>query len=318
MLGAALFCWALLPWASRLPGTLGWIASFYAVIAVPVAMFALVCCVGLVLKRCTQWAVVVVAISGVTIGVQIVRSSSLSLPTADHTSTTDTDLRVMVLNASPTLQDLRPLFDEIDRWNPDLVVFTEASAPLAREARRGSVLPIRYPFVAVQSPTTDLNGWILVLSKTELFDIDRSAAGMVAARVAIDEVRYSVVGFYAASPRTSKRWHAGNKVVDTVATFAQTEFDQGRAVVALGDLNATRASERERRIRSTDALGRAKPLLRARGSFPSGWPSLITIAIDDAWLSPDLEATTWTTLPSIGSDHRLILVDLRRRTPHQN
>lgn len=314
LLGAVAFFVLLLPLASHLPAPVGWLCDFAAVPRLPMAFLALPLAGKLLLDRHRTLGVALLIAAGLTIALFTARSADLHLPSPTRDRGGEFDLRVLVINASPTLQNIVPLLDTIDTWNPDVVALVEASAPLAREARRGTILPVTYPYDAIQSPETDVNGWIIILSKLPLHSIDRSSPGLVAAVLEHPLGEAGLVAFQAPSPRTPGRWVKGNAVAATVALIASDQSAMGRAVLAMGDLNGSRGGNRERLIRAGGTLKRAKPLLRPSGTFPAV-PAALAISIDDAWLGSGVRAVAWTVLPLVGSDHRPVLIDCRFTEP---
>lgn len=135
---------------------------------------------------------------------------------------------------------------------------------------------------------------------------------------------FGVIAVHPISPRTARRWAVGNLVTDTVVEVARQMRDRGLPVVVLADLNSTPTGWRSQRLYAAADLRRAKPLLEAGGTypdevpwglstraprvFPAIWP--ISIAIDDALISPEIEVLGWTIRARLASEHRPIRIDL--------
>lgn len=114
------------------------------------------------------------------------------------------------------------------------------------------------------------------------------------------------------SPRTRARWAIGNETVArTVPGMVGAAESLGLPLAVGADLNAGPAGSRARTARSA-GLSMAKPLMGGWwGSFPSGWAGPLRVQLDDVWVTPGFEVVAWSSQASEGSDHRIIIADLR-------
>lgn len=152
-----------------------------------------------------------------------------------------------------------------------------------------------------------------------------AAAYIIAGIVERPTGEFAVIAVHPRSPRTAERWRMGNQVVHAVGRLATRLAEQGQPVVVLTDLNSTPSGYRSHHLFWGARLSRAKPLLERAGTYPdevplglsvhakrvlpARWP--LSVAIDDALISPEIEVTGWRLGPKLPSEHRPILVELR-------
>jgi len=113
------------------------------------------------------------------------------------------------------------------------------------------------------------------------------------------------------SPRGAARWREGTerlgRRMDALGDLAARS---GMPVILGADLNASYAQHRARLVRGA-GFTPAKPLWPIRGgTFPRGSPALLRAAIDDLWVTPGVRAQSWSTVPSVGSDHKGVIARL--------
>lgn len=130
--------------------------------------------------------------------------------------------------------------------------------------------------------------------------------------------RFAVIGAHPRSPRTAERWRQGNEVVRALAGVVKRLRADGLPVIVMADLNSTPSGWRSRHLCAHADLRRAKPLLQFQGTYPAGglggasdlpWPA--SIAIDDAFVSPDIDVLSWRRADQIGSDHFAVYTSVR-------
>jgi endonuclease/exonuclease/phosphatase (EEP) superfamily protein YafD len=122
---------------------------------------------------------------------------------------------------------------------------------------------------------------------------------------------FTCVLVHPSSPRSPARWRDGNAHVRRlIDRDADRVAARGLPLIAAGDLNGSPTGARSRIAADGGGLRRAKPLLRAEGTWPawSVWPA--TIAIDDVLVSIDIEVFAWETRTVPGSDHEAVVVDM--------
>lgn len=171
----------------------------------------------------------------------------------------------------------------------------------------------RYPYLA-QNPKGEIwfAWWILSRWPMEDFPLTEDE-GAVAHPLAVVVHRpggdFGMVVLQADSPRTATRWIKGNLLTDMVGPIVKRMRERGLPVVLCADLNSGPAGYRARELRRA-GLGRGKPMGRANGTYPSGWPWPAQVAIDDVWGSGDVRVQGWRTIGPGGSDHMAVVADL--------
>jgi len=115
---------------------------------------------------------------------------------------------------------------------------------------------------------------------------------------------FAVMLVHPLSPRSAARWREGTKRLEHRLEAIDTLRSQTGMPVVLGaDLNASYAQHRARLVRDAGFMP-AKPVWPIRaGTFPSSAPWALRVALDDVWISPGVRASSWSTLPTVGSDH---------------
>ncbi|MEL6347607.1 MAG: endonuclease/exonuclease/phosphatase family protein [Myxococcota bacterium] len=120
----------------------------------------------------------------------------------------------------------------------------------------------------------------------------------------VDGIR--VFAVHTVPPISRARWEQRNRLLDAIRTRALN--GDSPAIVA-GDLNFSPSSPSWPAL--TEGLRRVQP-----GRIPWGtWPSRYGdagIAIDHVLLTEGLDATAMTMLPPVGSDHRGLVVEVRK------
>lgn len=215
-------------------------------------------------------------------------------------------LRALSLNIWFRNRDLTRLVDYLSRSGADVVVLQEISEDQGR--RLHSKLDV-YPYAYVNGASaTDA----VVLSRWPIRDAETvplSANGVSAIRATIDWHKQPIALVAAhlhwpIGPRTSARRDAE---LAGLAVLAQSE---ARPLVVLGDFNITPWSPHFRSF--LDASGLSDCAI-GHGLDPT-WPSQILplgIRIDHCFASPHWHALDARVGPTVGSDHRPMLVELQ-------
>lgn len=219
-------------------------------------------------------------------------------------------LRVVQMNALTP----NPHHDEVLRLvsDPaiDILSLIECPVKLSRSIRDDEVLTDLHRVVGARNPP--FTQWILLLSRWPLEAWETPAGltpGLVAAVVKSPAGPVGVVSLHAAAPWEPPRWRAGNTTIRGAALVASEMRHAGLPVMVVGDLNATPLSARTTWLREA-GLKRCKPLLAPTGTFPSGLPWPLQIAIDDAVVSEEIRVQEWKTFRIPGSDHLGLSMDL--------
>lgn len=232
-------------------------------------------------------------------------------------------VRVVSFNIGPESDAWETDLDRVLGWHADAVVLLEIPPELSRRVRRYGLLDGRGWGWAhrawvdgTTSPCFVLSPW--PMDRISVGGIEHAERDVLLMRVGAPGGPVAVGLAHPHSPRTRARWSAGN---ETVARTLPAMVDAARTAdlsLAVGaDLNAGPAGSRARTARAA-GLSMAKPLLNGwRGSFPAGWPGPARVQIDDVWVSGGVEVVAWSSVASAGSDHRIIVADLRVGPPAQ-
>ena len=168
-----------------------------------------------------------------------------------------------------------------------------------------------------------------VVSRWPLTRVDCTFVGPMADRFIAGVVerpggRFAIVAVHPRSPRSELRWNEGNQTVRALITLSRKLQNDGLPVVVLTDLNSSPTGWRSRAACDGGLLRRAKPLLYPDGTYPDVvplnirtgqtssigaiWP--LSIAIDDALISPGITVAAWTAQDRLRSEHRPVIIDL--------
>lgn len=261
-----------------------------------------------------RWGLVVVSVvSCVVHGIVLIERR------AARGTDQDDAMRVLVYNAH-TRNPGADALELILMSGADVVALTEPSAELLDLIRDSDRIHAEYPYLWL--PDRARGGFRLLMSRWPQAGSDGSGAWVAgASRTVIGPMRvaridrpdgvFMMVMAHPRSPRTWARWRAGNgdveQVADAVTDLARST---GLPVVLAADLNATPTGWRSRYLTRRTGLRRCKPLLTPVGTYPASLPWPVSVAIDDAWVSPGVRVASWKALGSGGSDHRAVVVDL--------
>lgn len=225
-------------------------------------------------------------------------------------------MRVLVFNSLASATDATDAVSLILQSNADAVALTEPSSALLDAVRQPGPLRDQYPHFSL--PDRARSGYTVVLSRGP----QRPLAGIPgrpsvvpftgARAVAIrapSGVEVALVLIHPDSPRSVRRWREGREIVERTIELANSLRDEQWPVVVAADLNSTPTGWASRRLSAAARLRRAKPLSAATGTFPAWLPWPLTVAIDDAWVSSDVQVAGWRTLRGGGSDHKAVLVE---------
>jgi endonuclease/exonuclease/phosphatase (EEP) superfamily protein YafD len=201
-----------------------------------------------------------------------------------------------------------PERDRVAAWlaaeDPDVVLLSESSFEWEDAVRRAG---LDHHVVAVVPPTR-LSG-ITVLVRSEY--PARVLAGLpvdvslgVAVQVDVGGAVVEIVGLHPPSPLTGGRSELRDAVLAAAGDWVAS---RDQPVLVVGDLNAAPWSHAVRRLEREADLTNT---LRGRGLQPS-WPAglgPLMITIDHALIGNGLVVAGRRTGPSLGSDHRPLIV----------
>ena len=232
----------------------------------------------------------------------------------DGDSDGDTAVRVVFSNLSLRNDDTGKLVAWLKVSEPDVVVATEASP---RHVRQLAEAMAEYPFRMLE-PREHPFGMVVYsrypLAGEAVTELAGLAGGTPPARVpimvAVDVETPAgllhVAGFHLYPPMTPRRFAWRNEQLATAGEVL-AEVDAPKIVV--GDFNATPWSARLRTFRTENDLSG----FNTRATWPV-WFGFAGIPIDHAFVSRDLRILEIEIGPDIGSDHRPLLVDVKRNS----
>jgi endonuclease/exonuclease/phosphatase family metal-dependent hydrolase len=122
-----------------------------------------------------------------------------------------------------------------------------------------------------------------------------------------------LAGLQLRSPRTAERWKEGNEQASMIgASLSRLAASTEAPIIVAGDLNTAPVGRRSELLGSAAGLRRAKPAWVIDGTYPAHLPAPLRTAIDDAMVTVTLGVASWSTVAIPGSDHRAVIVELRR------
>lgn len=247
----------------------------------------------------------------------------LESPRAERTaSPSGPVVRVLVLNALSVSTRGSDQLDMILDAGADIVMLNEPSASLLDAVRSDPRAASAFPYTRL--PGTAGPGYRFVLSKHPL-SVGHEGFGFVwpeieealgyhgarVARVTLPQGPFVFVGVQFRSPRSPERWSAGNKQALDTAQGVRLIAERTRLpVIVAGDINATPVGVRSREFARVSGLVRAKPALRADGTYPASLPWPLRVPIDGAMVSPGVRLVSYRSLAAPGSDHLAVLMEL--------
>jgi hypothetical protein len=250
------------------------------------------------------------------------------------------EVRFLHYNDS-TASDKQDVYDLIAHEDADVTSIVCPPVHMQFDVIYGHGLEDKYPgkLIRKYAPTADGTNTevtaAFVVSRWPLTPFDCSFCGPMASRFIAGIVerpagRFGIVAVHPRSPRWRERWEEGNSVIEALIAVVSHLRAKGLPVVVLTDLNATPTGWRSRLVCSTADLSRAKPLFLLDGTYPdvvpwnlrhpqsktgipARWP--LSIAIDDALITPDIAVTGWGVGSRLKSEHRPVRIDLRIPAP---
>jgi endonuclease/exonuclease/phosphatase (EEP) superfamily protein YafD len=213
-------------------------------------------------------------------------------------------IRVLVANVLHRNRSAERLLETVRRESPDVVLLVEYTKEWSE---RLGELREAYSY-HVESPSRDAYG-IALFSRFELSPAQTFMLGTTAAIEASLHVRGSVVtllGVHLRSPGKPSRAAQRNRQLELLAERVRAAGD---VVVVAGDFNISPYSPYY-----TDWLARTGLTDTRRGRTPRPtWPTflpILAIPIDHCFVSSDIAVIAERGLPSFGSDHYPMLVEL--------
>ncbi len=267
------------------------------------------------------------------------RAAFLPRPIDSARVRTPDEVRFLHYNDS-TCSDKQQVYDLIDRSGADVISLLCPPVQMQFDVIYKDGLEDKYPGKLVRewkpaknSVDTEVTA-AFVVARWPISRVDCSFVGPMSSRFIAGIVerpagRFGLIAVHPRSPRWRERWEEGNEVASALIAVALSLESQGLPVVVLSDLNSTPSGWRSRHICAEADLRRAKPLFYPDGTYPdvvpwnlrykqytsisARWP--LSIAIDDALVSSDIQVTGWRVEARLRSEHRPVTVELRIPAP---
>jgi endonuclease/exonuclease/phosphatase (EEP) superfamily protein YafD len=218
--------------------------------------------------------------------------------------------------------------DALIALEADVVVMTEFPQVIWEQMRTATALSAAYPHMSSREWVKDRVPGCVVLTRWPVERIEPAERGVsysppdgtrgareqdyeqvYLGRVESPWGKFVVAQITPQSPRSAARWARGNEITRAAAAVLETVVDQGETVALACDLNSTPFGVRGRVLRDT-GLRPSKPVLLAGGSWPTGAPGFLRVAIDDVWVGGGARAVSWRLVELPGSDHLGVEVGL--------
>lgn len=246
-----------------------------------------------------------VAIATVAFPASVAIFSTWDVDSSVATIERDT-LRIVALNTWHANDDLEAMVVFLEQVQADIVVLAEFGPPKIRTLRR---LADTYPY---QTGCAEI--WYCsmhLLSRHPVRETQflsrhlRTGPPTVLAKLGPKFRGLEIIGVHLMRPIDS---YLGNyREVRQIAGMAR-EAAKTSPVIVAGDFNLTGWSANWRRFRAESGLKHMDRFLPSWPAKPRGRPQL---AIDHVFASPDMTFEQVRLGPSVGSDHRPLIVDVR-------
>jgi endonuclease/exonuclease/phosphatase (EEP) superfamily protein YafD len=217
-------------------------------------------------------------------------------------------VRIFFANVRVGNPELDAFVREIDRVDPDIIVFAEYSLPW-RQALRDSPLSVKYPYGNGLSAWT-LNDIAMFSRLPLLNEKDEIVAERIVRSVDVElgEQTLHLIGLHAPRPMNFHQndYDAYWKRAIPLITSAP------HPLVVVGDCNATQYSVVYQQLKQSGLRSAHED--RGRGyatSWPNGTLPLPPIRIDQAFLSPDVICSSVSEGEGPGSDHKPLILDVQ-------
>ncbi|MDV6030797.1 MAG: endonuclease/exonuclease/phosphatase family protein [Phycisphaera sp. RhM] len=222
-------------------------------------------------------------------------------------------LRVMTLNVLTSNRSYRQVLDEIREVDPDVVAILELSRGL--DDFLTDQLSAEYPHVLTR-PQDHGNFGIGVYSKHPFADANAFELNESIKSIEVECLGCRLIATHPLPPMGADQFGSRNEHLQLLAERLGRPHKRAAAqpIIVMGDLNVTPWSphfgEFERRSglrRARQGLAIAPTWYASGSSFPMG------LVLDHILISRSLECASYRVGPDIGSDHRSVSVELRRR-----
>ncbi len=228
-------------------------------------------------------------------------------------------VRFLLANVHTGNRDYQRLLELVADEQPDVIVLLEVDGQWLKAL---TPLEQQYPHKVLR-PRFD-NFGLAVYSKRLLEDVQTeeladSEVPTVTAKLPVDGAQLTVIATHPLPPVSSL--YANTRDRHLVALSHKVNaLDVGTPAIVLGDLNTTSWSPRFTDLLESSGLRDSRQGFGIQGTWPLGiWPlgtGPLAIPLDHALVTPNVAVLNRRVGPSIGSDHRPVLVDLAVRTAH--
>ena len=196
----------------------------------------------------------------------------------------------------------------IDGTNADVVFILESSAEWEQSSTSAAA------DYAIQSELPEGRKFgITVLTKndvdTELLRLGSGRDPVMRVEMSLEDRPLVIYAFHARPATSESGAEMRNSLLEQVAELVDDEADP---VIVIGDLNATPWSSAFRNLKSDAALINSLDGFGLQPSWPGDLPFGLTIPIDHMLHTSELTTVDRSVGPSLGSDHRPLLVTVGR------
>ncbi|MEM7256253.1 MAG: endonuclease/exonuclease/phosphatase family protein [Pseudomonadota bacterium] len=254
-----------------------------------------------------QWLIVVVLV-----GVSTLHASELArfyrpLPAADlQVDSESANIRVMSVNLLASNRDNTLLLAEIERINPDLIVFQEYTSWWHQAL---SVALVDYPHrlhKIINTPFGIAAYSRLPYQQQSIEYFNQKLSPAVDVRIDVDGLTVRVLGIHPVPPMSATTYSMRNRYYSDVAEQAA---NSNIALIVLGDFNATPWSYHFTRLLKRADLRSTRDGAGIHPTWPgSFWP--LWTPIDHIIHNQRVRAVRFESGAGFGSDHKPVWADL--------
>ena len=226
-------------------------------------------------------------------------------PTANSGATT---LRILYANIYSRNREYASFFDEVARYNPELIAIVEFNGIMQRAINES---PVMKPYIHRGRRRGYAPQGIAILSQLPLTQVElhrKQPHRSMAVEVSLGDRTVRLLCIH--SPRPNKQsWSRYVKFWEDMQLMISEQPDP---LIVIGDFNSTQHS----RVYHQLTGGRLRGVHPECGrGYATTWPNerflLPPIRIDHALVSSEVECLEIAEGNGVGSDHRPLLVDLR-------
>jgi len=246
------------------------------------------------------------SVTATVVAINVVTSVDQWSFVASEDSARATELVIISYNLGSENRDRSAASEFLNTMPADLIILQEYSFTWHEDLRQ---LSEYYPY-SVAEPRDD-NFGIALLSRYPLVDsavqkFSGSHIPFVRSTVLVENQKIAVIGLNLQWPMLPSLFSERNEQIKTIITISDTSVEQ---LVVCGDWNMSSWSGWYRHVMKSGLHDGSYPI-RLDPTWPA--PLLWTgIPIDHCFASKDIEISTAQTGPSLGSDHRVILVEIK-------